>query len=109
MNLERQGENMKLTEVTCKPMTLMIIKSKKNGDSYFKLTGLIPVKENENTLYSANNIGNQKFTTCELFDKCDDVIGISEVIEKFDTVKKLCLSGIWVNGSLNVAQVKVIE
>ena len=38
---------MKLTDVTCKPMTLTVIKSKKNGDTYFKLTGLIPVKENQ--------------------------------------------------------------
>ena len=42
---------MKLTDVTCKPMTLTVIKSKKNGDTYFKLTGLIPVKENQYTLY----------------------------------------------------------
>lgn len=100
---------MKTYELVFKPMTLTIIKSKKTEEEYFKLCGLIPVKENNNTLFSANNTGATKFSTCEIFDKTSDVIGIQDVIDKFDTVKKLNLSGFWNKGGFSVVSVKVVE
>ena len=100
---------MKLTQVICKPLTLAVIKSKKTGDEYIKLTGIIPVKETDFYKFSATNTGDEKFTTFELFDKVDDIQGIKSVIDNFDKVSQVELSGIWVKGSLNVASVKVIK